>query len=139
LAINDRITANQQKLTQANQRFATVAERYRKDARRNSGDMIAAVRDQVNQLSEAREDLKQLTAPASVEGKAFYDAYLQLLDNQIKAWEAEGRKLAQALDDPAKAKEFDQFLHRLEEQRNADLARVKETQQAFLAAQGSGS
>jgi hypothetical protein len=139
LAFNDRITANQQKLNQANQRFAAVADRYRKDARRNSGDMIAAVRDQINQLSDARDDLKQLSPPASAEGKAFFDAYVQLLDNQMKAWEAEGRKLAQALDDPAKTKEFEQFLHRLEEQRNADLARVKETQQAFLAAHRGGS
>lgn len=123
-----------QKMVQADRQFAEFVDRYRKDKRRFTGDMTVAARNRLNQLKDAREEQNQLKLPESPEAKAFVEAYQQLLDNQIKAWDGGGLKLAQGLEDPAKAKEFDQFLTRLQEQENADQVKVKEAHRAFLKA-----
>lgn len=125
----NEIVGNQRKVTAAHKSFAAVADHYRQDPRRFSGDMVAGVRNYGNELRGASDELSQLRQPPTPEGKAFYEAYRQMLDNQIKAWDTEGQKLAQ---DPGQAKAFDDFLTRIQQQQNADMAKVKETQQAFV-------
>lgn len=125
----NQLTAIQQKITQANQQLGAIVDRYRKDPRRFSGDMLAGARDHVKQLREARDELSELRPPAAPDAKALHEAYQQWLDNQIKSWNADAQKLAQ---DPGMAKAFDEFMARVHDQETADLARVKEAQQAFL-------
>jgi len=125
----NQLTAIQQKTVQANQEFDAIADRYRKDPRRFSGDMLAGARDHVKRLREARDELSEVRLPSAPEAKALFEVYQQWLDNQIKLWNADAQRLAQ---DPGMAKAFDEFLARVHDQESADLARVKEAQQAFL-------
>jgi hypothetical protein len=125
----NQLTAIQQKTVLANQEFEAIADRYRKDARRFSGDMLAGSRDHVKRLREARDELSEVRLPAGPEAKALYDAYQQWLDNQIMMWNADAQKLAQ---DPGMSQAFDEFLARAHNQESADLARVKQAQQAFM-------
>lgn len=127
-AFANQLTAIQQKVFQGNQQFGAIVDRYRKDPRRFSGDMLAGSRDHIRQFREARDELSEVRAPQSPQAKALVDAFQQWLDNQIKLWNADAQKLAQ---DPAMAKAFDEFLARAYDQETADLAKVKEAQQAL--------
>lgn len=121
--LDTKLDALRHKLTTSDQTFSVFAERFGKDKRRFSGDMAVAARERVHLLKKTRAELGDIQEPTA---QPLLDAYRAMLDHEIEAWDATGTKLAQALDNPANAREFDAFVLRVQERRQADLAKVEQ-------------
>jgi hypothetical protein len=123
----------------AGDRFAELVTRYNQGEVGVVKDFRRAAHDIRNQLEDAKEEVDVMRPPASPQGKAFHDAYLELLKNQIKYWENEGLELVRILEDEQRtsaeiARDFNPLLQRLKEMEQADLNKVKGAQLEFLKA-----
>src|SRR5262249_31369107 len=103
-AFNKKITDNQQRIIQISQRFAPLVA----PAAEGNAKAIKDIEQEADAirkgLKEATAEIDTLTTP-SPEGKPFLDAYRQLLQNQTKFWDNEGRKMVAILVDTKRSRD----------------------------------